>query len=99
MIQFGWTASESDGGVSLDEYKIYWDGSSGSTDLTTFVEIGTKPASDTLTFTQSSNLTPGSTYTFAVRATNAVGLSAYSDTIAIMAASEPAAPSIFRTDA
>ena len=99
MIQISWSAPSSNGGVAIDTYKIFWDNNSGSTDLSTFIEIGTKSASDSLIFSKSSELTPGYNYQFAVTAINQVGTSDCSDTITVMAASAPSAPSSFSTDA
>lgn len=65
--------------------------------MSTFVEIGSKAATDSLVFSKSSELTPGNYYQFTVTAVNEVGASEYSDTITVMAASVPSAPSSFST--
>ena len=98
MIQFSWTTPASNGGVSIETYEIFWDNNSGSTDLTSYSFVGSKLASESLIFTKSSGLTPGLDFKFYVIAINDIGNSDYSDTITIMAASEPAAPSVFTTD-
>ncbi len=60
--------------------------------------IGTKLAGESLIYSKSSEIVAGEEYQFYVKANNDIGDSTNSDTIKIMAASEPQPPSLFVTD-
>lgn len=59
--------------------------------------MGTKLVSESLVFTMASDITTGEYYQFYVVSVNSIGDSPQSTIIKIMAASAPAAPSVFST--
>ena len=67
------------------DYKVHWDQGSNS-----FEELATGVTATSYTKT---GLTAGTTYVFKVKARNALGDSAFSSTVSILAASVPSTPS------
>ncbi|MDH5645796.1 MAG: fibronectin type III domain-containing protein, partial [Candidatus Heimdallarchaeota archaeon] len=73
-VVLSWNHTDSDGGSTITEYKIY-----RSTDGSTFIFIG---STTSLSYTDS-NVEEGNTYTYVVTAVNAIGESSYSESISI----------------
>lgn len=87
-ISIAWQAPSSDGGDPIIAYEIRWNGGTGSV----FNAIGTHTDLGDLEFTKDTNLNAGTTYEFKVIATNEVGSSLESSSVAIKAAQAPIAP-------
>lgn len=86
QVTFTWSVPSYTGGTgtSILDYSIQWDNATGSfSSLTTGVTA--------LTFTKT-GVTAGVTYQFKVAARNQVGLSVYTSSFSIVAASVPSAP-------
>ena len=85
-MTISWQAPASTGGTgtSILDYSIKWDNATGSFSL---LSSGVT----SLTFTKT-GVTAGSTYQFIVAARNQVGLSLYTSSFSIIAASVPSAP-------
>ena len=89
-IQLGWTAPASDGYSAIQGYRIYWNNGGGAPLITDSPAIDIdNGATYSHTFT---GLTPGERYVFAVSAYNEVFESGRSETIEIVAATQPAKP-------
>ena len=76
---------ESDGDSQILDYEVWWD--DGAEDANYDI-IGTSTGNG-LTFTTSSTLIAGNTYSFLIRAKNLVGDGAYSDILTIIAGTIP----------
>jgi hypothetical protein len=85
-IGLSWTAPIFNGGSALIDYRLWSD---GATSGVTFTEVAS--AISVTTYTVES-LTQGQTYQFKVEARNAYGYSAFSNTVSIITAQEPAQP-------
>jgi titin len=85
-IAIQWNAPSSNGDNSITGYKIEWNGGSGST----FVQLGTTGAA-TRNFAKE-GLTNGQIYEFRVRATNEIGDSQPSPSVALRSAVAPGSP-------
>jgi Fibronectin type III domain len=86
QVTFTWqTPSNSGGtGTSILDYTIQWDNATG-----TFSQLTTGVTD--LTFTKT-GVSAGQTYQFKIAARNQVGLSVYTSSFSIIAASVPATP-------
>lgn len=87
-ITFGWSAPVYNGGTSITDYQIYWN---GGIDYNPFVQLSSTTFGFII-YTYQTSLTPGNYYEFKVTTINAIGESAYSVKIRIIAASVPDAP-------
>ena len=81
IISIEWDLPESDGDSQILDYEVWWD--DGAEDANYDI-IGTSTGNG-LTFTTSSTLIAGNTYSFLIRAKNLVGDGAYSDILTIIA--------------
>ena len=90
QITIGWTPSPDDGGSPLTQFRILWN-AGGEEEV--FLETATVSA-DTLQYTRSGlNAYAGLPFKFKVVADNDQGSSAASDSVRILAATVPSAPS------
>lgn len=68
-------------------YKILWDNGAGAG--STNVLLATISSAATLTYTQTTNLTPGNVYNYLIQAVNAIGTGVSSSTFAVTVAAAP----------
>ena len=73
------------GGSQITTYNLQWDKGSGTPDAWYSVQ-GASPYSTDLGVTLSSDIAPGSSYKFRVRAANIHGFGEFSDTLTVKAA-------------
>jgi hypothetical protein len=95
QITISWIAPKNDGGCSLIGYAIYVDNSDGSFDEYDSTNVRNKPLLHTYTIDMTA-LTPprasGQTYLIRMGAVNSIG-EVYSDSVSVLLASVPTAPS------
>lgn len=84
-ITFDWFDPDDDGGTPIIDFQIYWN--AGITNGT-FVLLQSSTLNMNI-YNQQSNLTAGVYYTYKIRAINYIGLSPFSSSIVIVAASVP----------
>jgi hypothetical protein len=83
-ISFSWTSGFNNGGSSVTDYRVSYDGATG---------IYSELASGvTTTHYTATGLTAGKTYKFKVQAQNGFGFSEYSEEVAILCATSPEKP-------
>lgn len=87
-ITFEWYEPEDDGGSPIIDYQIYWNAGIVNGP---FVLLQNTTLNMNIYY-QQSNLTAGTYYTYKIRAINYIGLSPYSSSIVIVAASVPQQP-------
>jgi hypothetical protein len=87
-ITFGWSVPLDNGGTPVTDYKIYWNTGidNNAFGLLSSTTLGF------ITYTHQANITAGSFYEFKVVAINAIGDSAFSVKLRVIAASVPGAP-------
>lgn len=85
IITIVWDLPDSDGDSEILNYEVWWD--DGAEDGN-FVIIASSTG-NALTFTTSTSLVTGNSYSFLIRAVNAVGASAYSDQATVIAGTIP----------
>jgi hypothetical protein len=88
-LTFEWTTNANDGGSPVTDYQVFWNQGSGSIQYLVIDSNGLSPTRATV---QAPILLADKTYLFWVKARNAVGTSAFSESISIHSASEPGAP-------
>ena len=86
-ITLDWDEPSSNGGTAVTGYSLYWDAGTQSGLPTTLLTTTTN------TFGQAENLTPGTSYSFKVLATNEVGSGQATDPVTLIAAEAPGVPS------
>jgi len=93
-IQIVWDAPLSDGSTPITDFNVWWD---NGAENGVYVEL-TASTGNLLTYTVSTGLVTGNSYSFKVRAKNFVGQSAYSEVLVVVAAllpGQPTAPTKF----
>jgi fibronectin type 3 domain-containing protein len=94
QVQLTWAAINpaNNGGSAATGYKILWDNGAGAGSTT--VLLATIASAGTASYTQTSSLTPGSTYNYLIQAVNVIGTGISSSTFAVTvaAAAEQLAP-------
>jgi hypothetical protein len=94
QVQLTWAAINpaNNGGSAATGYKILWDNGAGAGSTTVLLTTIGSPG--TLSYTQTSSLTPGSTYNYLIQAVNVIGTGISSSTFAVTvaAAAEQLAP-------
>jgi hypothetical protein len=86
QIGVTWSPGAESGGTAVLDYNLFYDqGNSADADQFVMLDSGLTATSYTVM-----GLLAGTTYTFKVQARNEYGLSAYSDTVSILAAEVPA---------
>lgn len=83
-VTFTWNPNSDNGGASVFDYAVYWDGGNANLPLSQFTEAHDTTYNLT-TFTES-DLTKGSYYRFAVQAQNDAGHSDFSSIIRLLSA-------------
>ena len=87
-ITFGWSVPTDNGGTPVTDYKVYWN---GGIDNNPFGLLSSTTLGF-ITYTYQTGIVAGTYYEFKVVAKNAIGDSAFSTKIRIIAASVPDAP-------
>jgi len=84
------TGSPANGGSAVTDYRVYWDAGLGGAQGTWALAASTDAA--TTRSVSTSDITPGTTYQFAVLAENVHGAGPLGATLSILAATAPGAP-------
>ena len=85
IITIVWDLPDTDGDSIVLDYEVYWDNSAEDGNYSVVADS----TGNALTFTTSSPLHAGNSYTFLVKALNAVGASSYSDALVVIAGTIP----------
>ena len=89
QVQLTWAAIDTtiSSGSAVTGYSIYWDNGAGAGSITILLTTISSPS--TLSYTQTTGLTPGSIYNYAIKATNVIGTGPASSALAVTVAATP----------
>ena len=88
LITIDWDLPTHHGDTAIQDYEVWWDNGAQNDVYVLLVDS----TGNSLTFTQSTDLQAGHSYSFKVRAVNAVGPSEFSDVLTVIAGTLPAKP-------
>jgi hypothetical protein len=89
QVQLTWAAIDTtnSSGSAVTGYSLYWDNGVGASNISISLTNISSPS--TLSYTQTTGLTPGSIYNYAIRATNVIGTGNASSALAVTVAATP----------